>query len=252
MFTPPDIIPWFVEGVDILLAGADNYLVTAPFTPSSANTSNMVFSYRIADDLTMQGRMDWRVTGQEARRLRVHVVDEDEADLDDIFKEELADVVPGAELDSVTWKNLSDGYKPLDLGCVLRYPSLTMQANRLLIKPCDYLAELKNPFYTGERKNGILFPYGHERRESAQFEIPDGWTVEAMPGDSVFSNGIGKCGVQFTNFGNTISVQRTFFLNAPFWGVQSYSAVKQLFQTSQDFNNLMVVLAKSTAAGSSE
>ena len=250
--TPPNLIPWFLEGVQSLVVGADDFFVVTPFSPSIANTTDATFSYAIDDNLNLHGKLNCRMTGHEARGVRIAVVNEEDSDIDDIIKDELSDIIPDAELDSINWENISDANEPLGLVCSLRYPPLSETANRLLIKPCDYLTSFENPFYADKRQNNVLFRYGHELHETGQFEIPPGWSVEAMPSDSLFENPVGSCSIKFTNEGNAISVQRTFVLSAPFWNVVSYSPIRDLFQTAADFDNLIVVLTKSKDLGSTD
>lgn len=250
--TPPNLVPWFLEGVQTLVVGADDFFVVTPFSPSIANTTNATFSYEIDDNLNLRGKLNCQMTGHDARGVRIAVVNEEDSDLDDIIKDELTDIIPDAELDSISWENVSDANASLGLACSLRYPPLSETANRLLVKPCDYLTSFENPFYADKRLNNVLFRYSHELNETAQFEIPDGWSVEAMPSDSLFKCPIGSCSIKFASEGNSISVQRTFVLAAPFWNVTSYSAIRNLYQTAADFDNLIVVLSKKQELGSTD
>ncbi len=72
--------------------------------------------------------------------------------------------------------------------------------------------------------------------------IPEGWQVEALPTDTVLSNEVGECAVKFVTFGNTLTVQRTFTLNGPFWYADQYASVQELYQWRQDVASSIVML----------
>lgn len=246
---PPGAVPQPLEGVRILICGSDDYFATTSFSASDDNTTITSCNYVFDDDLRVKGKMDCRMTGHDARNLRLAVVNKEEKNYAQLLQDELGELAPNAKLDSLSWTHLSDLESPLGLACVARYSRLDETANRVMLKPCDYLLQFDNPFFTDQRRYSIWLPYAHERRESAQFEIPEGWTVEAMPRDSLFKSPVGSCGILFTTFGNTVTVQRTFILNSPFWQAKNYSAVRDLFQTAADLDNLVVILARNTDTG---
>ncbi len=242
--TPSTHVPWFVEGVEALVGGGEKYIVPVRFSPSSLTTKTHTYKFTVSEDLDVTGKMDSRVTGHKARTLRMEIFDEEEAEFNDLMKEEFGEDFPDADMDSLEFSGIDSVTQPVVLSCILNYPALTEQAGRLLLKPFSYLSDSKNPFYATERKGPILFPYTYELKEAATFEIPAGWTVEALPSDTMYTGQAGKCGVAFVTFGNTISVQRSFELSVPFLVTGNYAIVKELYQTRQDLAEQIVVLKK--------
>ncbi len=236
------MVPWFYEGVNTLLAGANINFCPIPFTSPEKNTVNRYYELQLNDDLEISGRISTRLTGQDARELRIILHDEDSSAYEELMREEYKELFAGATLDSFTIENRNNINEPLKLSSNVEYAALTTQGNRLLLKPFDYFTEAENPFYAQERKQAILFEHSFQLREGAQFQLPEGWSIEAMPNDTIFANLAGECSAQFTNFGNTVSIQRFFTLKAPFWRLDQFPVVKELFQMRQDLNELIIVL----------
>ncbi|MCP4545818.1 MAG: hypothetical protein GY835_05050, partial [bacterium] len=242
--TPTSHAPWFVEGVETLMGGVENYIVPVRFSPSSLTTRTHTYEFTIGEDLEISGKVDSRLTGHRARTLRIEVHEEEEAEVKDLFEDEYSEAFPDAELDSLEFSGIDSVTQPVAVSCNLAYPALTEQAGRLLLKPFSYLSGSKNPFVASERTGPVLFPYAYELTESATFDIPTGWTVEALPSDTMYTGRAGRCGVQYVTFGSTISVQRVFELAVPFWATNDYAVIKGLYQTRQDLAEQIVVLKK--------
>jgi hypothetical protein len=185
-----------------------------------------------------------RQTGQSAWDIRMELDGEDSSQYQSILEEDLKENFANATIDSVTIENVEDYNEPLKIKCTLEFPDVDEQADKILLRPFDYFVSADNPFFKQERNKAILFDYSYQYREGAQFLIPEGWQVEALPTDTVFQNVAGQCSVQFVNFGNTLSVQRYFMMTSPFWLVDQYPIVKELFQTRKDYNDLVVVLSR--------
>jgi len=242
--TTPGMVPWYTEGVVALICGAEDYLSIVPFSSATSNGETHAFTYTLGEDFIPKGEVHLQYSGQKARSLRLDVFNEDSTDFQQLLLDEIKDEFSKAELDSLQFENIDDATEPLGLSCSVKYPALLTQAGRVLFKPFDYCRETENPFHANDRQYGILFKYAHQIRESAQFEIPDGWIVEGLPEPRTFESAVGKCTISIANFGNQLSVQRLFCLNSPFWVAENYSFVKELYQNLQDMSSVIVVLAQ--------
>lgn len=247
---PYDMVPWFVEGVDGLLVGADDFLWTIPFSEAEKTKSERDYAFTVDDQLAVQCRVSMKSTGHEARGLRMTVFEENEGEYQKLLSDEIKEDYSDAELDSVSWESLWDIDAPLGLGFVLSYPRLTEQGDRIFLKPFDFLSDAENPFFASERKNAMLFPYAGVLNEEARFLTPAGWAVEGMPQDTSYKNLVGACSVSFRTTNDTLTVQRHFTLKAPFWSPKDYRLVRRLFQMRQDFSDLIVILKREVGEGS--
>jgi len=243
-FMTSGTLPWFYEGVHVLLGGGNVNFSTIPFSLTSSNSIARVYNLKISPDLEIGGSIDMSLYGQNARRIRIYLEDNDSTEYETLLHDKYIDQYNSAIIESFQIENYNDIEKPLKLRCNIEFPDLTSQGSRILIKPFDYFSNSDNPFYAQERKKSILFKYAHQTRESAQLELPEGWAIEALPNDTIFANIAGECGVQFTNFGNMLNVQSYVVLKSPFWKADQYPIIKELYQTRENFSDLIVVLKK--------
>ncbi len=242
--TPVDIVPWHCEGVDGLICGSTQYLMPVPFSDCNKTVSNLSYQLSFGEDMEVSGLLKGRMMGHDARSMRLALLDEDSTDYAHLLKEELSGYVPQAEIDSVEFEDADNVDQPFRISCHLDYPAATQVGDRIMLKPFEYASESANPFTEPEREAPILFDYAFKLNESVQITIPEGYALEALPKDAVFENPVGKCAVQFILVGNTLSAQRTFSLNAPFWSAQNYDLIKQLFQAQADLSGEIAFLTK--------
>jgi hypothetical protein len=241
-YTLPGNIPWFLEGTRAILGGAITNFASIPFSFPEENKFSGLYKFDISDDLELSGDLNIRHDGQYAREIRIFLEDNDSTEYENLLEERYNDLFIYSALKDFIVEDFDDINKSLKLICNVEYPELVLSGNRILFKPFDYFTDSQNPFFVQERKKSILFEHSSEKRESAQFNLPEGWAVEALPRDTIFANMAGECGVQFTNFGKILTVQSYFILNSPFWLVEHYPIVKELYQTRENFGGQIIVL----------
>jgi hypothetical protein len=244
-YVPYGMVPWFNEGVQALLEGNQGEMKTVPPSPPEATVENHLYSYTLVPGEEVRGTAQSRLTGHAAGHIRGQMLRCDSAEHKDLLKEASADFLTAGEYDSLKCDGLAEVEAPLKLSGNVKFPAVSDQAGRLLFKPLDYFVKRDNPFVSATRKTPIVFRSAYQRKESAQFELPEGWSIEALPTDTMFTNRVGKCGVQFMQLGDKLSVQRSFTLNAPMWKVEDYHDIRALFQARQEMSDRIVVLIKS-------
>jgi len=243
-YVPYGMVPWFNEGVQALLEGTQGELLTVPVSPAEATSETHVYSYALIPGEEVKGTTQSRLTGHAAGVIRGNLLECEPAEYQEILKESGVDCLPGAEYDSLVCDGLHDVDGPLKLRGEAVFPAVFDQSGRLLFKPLDFFVQRMNPFVSDQRKTPMAFRNAYQRKESAQIALPEGWSIEALPADTVFTNRVGRCGVQFMQVGNNLSVQRSFTLNAPLWQAEDYKDVRALFQARQEMSDRMVVLTQ--------
>lgn len=242
--TPIDHVPWFCEGVEVLMADADRYISVVPFSRPAQSTIKRSYTLNIAESLEMEGSVTSETTGHISRSLRITAFDEPVDEIEKLLRDELSDELCNAELDSLQFKHLEDVNQPLIMDANLQFPDLTDIGGRILLKPFDFLTCGENPFHAVERRGSLLFPFAYELEESASFTLPSGWEIEALPSDTSYTNLAGNCAVSYANVDGTLKLTCSFVLTSPFWYPDDYLYIKRLFQSRQDQANSIVVLAK--------
>jgi hypothetical protein len=123
---------------------------------------------------------------------------------------------------------------------------------RILLKPFDYFKSVTNKFHEPTRRTPVLLRHANQQVESASFNLPEGWTVEAVPSDTSFMNSVGQCHVKFSLTDDKLIVNRTSIIESPFWTTAQYPLVKEFFQVREDLSNLTVVLTEADESATAE
>lgn len=241
-FATVDQIPWYIEGIPALVGGSSDFFINTPFSSSSKNVVTQHYKYKIDEELEVEGEFGARLKGHSARRLRMVVCDEDTADYNSLLVEEIEENYGDIEIDLVSYENLNDTKKPLVLKCSITQPDLVTTGSRILLKPCSFLQNAENPFVKDDRTLVILFNYAQQIKESADFTLPAGYTIEALPEDRTFSNPVGTCNVTWSAIGGHLAVYRTFTIDAPMMTVDGYPEVQELFEARSEFSKQVVLL----------
>lgn len=238
-------VPWLYQGAMALVAGSYKVIAAIPFSDPSETSITRVFDYTIDEDLEIEGQVSERNTGCAAQSLRKTTIGEEAIDLADLLTKEIEDNYSNRDIDLSEYKNLDDPNKPVVLLYGITQPDLSVIGDRILLKPFNYFSDSDNPFGSEKRREAIMFAYSYKLRESAQITIPDGWIIEGLPSDTTFENEVGQCTVTFQDFGGSLSVQRLFVLNNPFWLVEQYPSLYALYQARQEMSDLIVTLSNS-------
>jgi hypothetical protein len=243
-FTKTDFVPWFLEGIEVLVEGSTNVFEHTPFADQSFSKQCRNYNLTVSGDLDVSGELEIIASGHCARSLRVYLNDNDTLEYETLLKDRYEDDFGAVTLDSFTLENYENRDEPVRVTCKTSYPDLMTQGDRLFLNMSDFMEQASNPFYSLTRRESVLFNYAYEIRESVKFGIPPGWIVEALPEDSLYANKVGRCGIQFTEFGDSLTAQRYFVIKSPFWPVDFYPDIKKLFQARQDFSDMMVVMKR--------
>lgn len=243
-YMPVTETPYFLEGSMALVCGGYEYLAPIPFSEAGKTTISRVFSYTIDDDLEISGTVSERSSGAAAQSLRLTALDEDSVDIKILLTDDIEDDFTGVEIELLSYEHFNDLSRSVVLKYEIKQPEITETGSKIMLRPLQYLSRSKSPFDTDERKEAIMFSYGYLLRETAEIAIPEDWQIEAMPSDTVFKNQIGQCAVSYQSFGNTITVQRLFQLDFPFWHVEFFDDIRNLFRARQNFSESIVVLTE--------
>jgi hypothetical protein len=244
---PPAQVPWFNEGIRAFVVGSmTEQFFSVPFSSADLNRTRRMFTLQLHDESKLAGKLAEQRFGHSSRLLRIVLAQTPASSHQEKLQKELESILPKAQLDSISATGTEGKSGPLTLTCKLETnPNAQhLGTTRLLMRPFSLFKPDTNAFQAGTRRNTIMFDYAHELVETVQINLPENWKVDALPADSSFSNKAGECQVSFNNLGKTLSVQRLFRLNRPFWPTSDYATVKALFQTKQAMGALAVVLRK--------
>ncbi len=245
-YLPPTQVPWYNEGVSALLLGLPAQQFAAiPFSAHNYNRTSRVFALQLGDEAKLAGQMSEQRLGHASRELHLLIDQANAAEREQKLKDNLKEALPNLEIDSLRVEAGEQHGATLRLICNVAFPEIEQgPGSRMLLQPFEYLKHDANPFQATTRKSALLFDYSHELIEVMNIALSEAWALDALPADTAFSNAVGHCEMRFVQMGATISVQRIFRLNRPYWQAADYAAVRKLFQTQQAFNGIALVLKR--------
>ncbi|MCI0697172.1 DUF3857 domain-containing protein [candidate division KSB1 bacterium] len=240
-------VPWFNEGIRAFVVGSmTEQFFPVPFSSADLNRTRRMLTLQLQDESKVHGKLTEQRFGHGSRSLRVVLAQTPASSQCDKLQEELENVLSKAQLDSISATGTDGTDRPLILNCNLKMDmnAQPLGTTRLLVRPFSLFKPDSNAFQANTRRYAIMFDYAHELVETMQIDLPENWKIDALPADSSFSNKAGECQLSFQNFGKTLSAQRMFRLNRPFWQASDYADVKTLFQARLTMGALAVVLRK--------
>ncbi len=196
---PPGILPWEIEGVDMLVADDKNstFRRTPMSTPEQSLTQRTA-SLKLSEDGALEGDVAEELTGQEAaswrRELRGHSAVEREDKISDRIKSRMST----AEVTAIHIDPDSSAAEPARLRFHVRVPGYAQRtAQRLIFPPAFFQRGDPPTFASVERKYPVLFDYGWSENDRVTIDIPPGYHVENPPETApILLPGIGKHSVK--------------------------------------------------------
>jgi hypothetical protein len=244
-FMPPGLVPWYVEGTLGLFVGhpATQFI---PIPPSGPETNRIYrdINLQLNEDLSLQGQMKDVREGQAVRSLRLALSKLEGTAAEEKIREELKDICPGGEVDSVSVADIDSISGSCMLQGLVELPAVErISPRKVMLHPFTILATQKNPFTASERKNPIVMQYAFTRTERMSIALPGSWVVEAAPQPRSFSNQIGRLEVKTEVNANSLTVERTMILNRAFWPESFYNEIKALYQEYEKLSDVTAILA---------
>ena len=245
-YLKPGQVDWYNEGTQALVAGDPGQLFyTIPHSAPETNQRSGTLDLVLDENFHLSGTLVEENTGQCAAAHRFGLRKTDDAGEIQYLKETLEERYPAFEPDSFIVEGMEDSRLTLTLACNVESDFAGQKmGNRLLMRPADFLSPEDNPFTSDERKYDIMLNYARETSQSVTVTFPAGWSVEAVPSDTTFSNGVGRCGITFETGDGSVTIKRFSAIMKPEWGVEAYPDIKDFFATRQALNDMTVVLKR--------
>jgi len=196
---PPGMLPWEIEGVDMLVADDKNSIFRrTPMSTPEESLTQRTASLKLSEEGALEGEVAEELTGQEAaswrRELRGHSAVEREQRLMDKITSRMST----AEITAIHFDPDSSASEPARLRYHVRVPGYAQRtAQRLIFHPAFFQRGDPPTFASAERKFPVLFDYGWAENDRVTIDIPPGFRVENPPESApILLPGIGKQSVK--------------------------------------------------------
>lgn len=241
-------LPWYCQWAKALVV--EYGLVrqaTIPGTTPEKNRAYRTLMLTVDDSDSVSGSIAETLSGQFALELRQEMWglegDSLQVSLERWLGEQLRN---GKMIGTITHARLDSVGRSIRLSGKFGIAErLRPIGTKLQIKPLLYLKWSKNPFTSEERHYPVMFRSNHEIIESVTVHFPKGWKVVGVPSDDGIATRAGICRVQFARTSDGgVNIQRAFRLVRPWFDVEEYDAVRELFEKNEALSQLPVVVEK--------
>jgi hypothetical protein len=243
---PPGHVPWFNEGsaAFVILPEKGHSFVEIPYSGAKTNETVRLFDLSVDAALRVSGEMVQATSGHAAREIRLSAAQGDTAG----SREKTEQRVTAQLLYSrVEVRHIDDagvdGAHVAEFG--IAYRDRLPRADRwALIRPIRYMSRIDNPFSEGDRRQPVMFDFAERIIETVDLNLPQGWTIEALPRNIDFRNSAGSCAVSFWGGDDRLHVQRLFEVATPVLPEESFPLLYELFDKAAGFQAISVLIAE--------
>ena len=232
------ILNW--QGRLIRKDGSSSWVGLSP--KKHAIQSTMV-NAELTEDLSLKGVAKNRFTGNYALKYRSdykNVTEDDQRKkLEKDYKE--------TELANVKFGNLSTTGKPVSLQYDFEsFNTVEEVSGKLYLSPLLFMTTPDNPFKLEERDYPIDYGYPMKNRYIVNIDIPEGYTVESVPENTVYTLGenTGNFKYVISQTGNKLQLSVEFSINQSLVAANDYANLKKFYELMIAKESEKVVLSK--------
>ena len=211
--------------------------------PNKQAVESTALNVTINDDLTINGKVRQNLTANSALDYRKKYIQLSEDDHVKMLEKNKGDI----EISELTITNKTDITKPLSVSYdYLLSDAIDDLGDKLYFSPLLFLKMDESPFKLENRQYPVDFGYPFKEKELINIMLPDGFSVESLPENSIFQtdNGAVKFTFVVKQNNNTIQVVSQIDINQSIIDSNEYSALKQFFETIVEKQSEKIVLKK--------
>lgn len=231
-FYPFGLLPWNETGVSGFLINKDGGdFIQTPSPKSSDAVVERHATLEIATDGSLSGAVEVDFTGIRASSTRQEERTDDETGRKKDMGDEIKHWFPrGAKFEITKMSGWND-IGPLVISGTLTIPGYATGAgHRMLLPLMPFVAPEGSAFEPAMRVNAVYFAFPYQQHDDIYVKLPPGYTVESLPQQLP---GVTKGAIQYsiapTAHGNTLEVKRSLDVQAIYYSVGLYGAVRHVF-----------------------
>jgi len=131
-------------------------------------------------DGNLEGDVEIRMGGHAGSSRKAKWADTQPAEIDQDFRTEITDRLPGAEVSDIVWENLRGNILPLIVRYKVKVAGYAEPAGSKLVLAPNYFEHKAAPLFSAEtRQHPIFFDYARAEHDDIEIRLPEGFVVEA-------------------------------------------------------------------------
>jgi len=260
MYTSFGMLGWPEEGQDALITDSKEPLwVKTPMSPAEKSLEKRTGKLRLLEDGTLEGDVRIEYTGHLAFDKKEYNDDDSPAQREETLRNAVKARMSTAELSDIKIENVTDPVKPFVYSYHLRVPGYAQRTGKRLFVQPGVLARGTGPLFSATaRKNEVYFHYPWSEQDHLTIELPEGFALDSPDAPAPITPEMTqrvceqKIKMAVTKDGHTLIYDRGFFFGGGgsiLFPVQTYPALKSLFDMIATANNHTITLKQIAVAG---
>lgn len=260
MYTSFGMLGWPEEGQDALITDSKEPLwVRTPMSSAEKSLEKRTGKLRLLEDGTLEGDVRIEYSGHLAFDKKEYNDDDTPSQREETLRTTVKDRMSTAELSEIKIENVTDPVKPFVYSYHIRVPGYAQRTGkRLFLQPGIFTHGKGSLFSAAERKNDVYFHYPWSEEDHLTIELPEGFALDSPDVPAPITPEMTqrvceqKIKMAVTTDGRTLIYDRKFFFGGGgsiLFPVQSYPALKSLFDMIATANNHTITLKQVTVAG---
>jgi hypothetical protein len=231
-FCPYGLLPWEeaeAGGVRIGVEASD--WGSTPASGSKDAVTRRSAELHLTEDGVLASKVETLFYGQEALRMRLEAMQQDETarrkELEDSLKNSLPQ---GSSVKLVHMEGWERSEDPLTASFEVEVPNFATPTGRRLVVPVGiFHVNQSNPFSSPRRVNPIYFSHPQESHEDIKVELPAGMQVEALPPAGKSDQKALYYELPVSPEGNALRIRRTLRFSGYLFERQQYPALRGFY-----------------------
>lgn len=244
-YLPCGEIPWYNEGVTGLQCGNQNEQFTnIAFSSSAENRHIITANLTLDENMRLSGKIEEEHTGELAHELRYKYSDCTPREQLNLLEDNSYFNYSLIEQDSFKITSSLKRDKILNYQYNIDFPIANFEADNLqTFRVSDLLKQYPIHFKTSKREYPVIFDYANTQKEILNINLPEGYSVKALPEVFSFATPIGKIELEVTSTNNqTLQIARTIELQKTYYNSDYFYAIYQFSKTLDKLNNDTIIL----------
>lgn len=235
---PIRVLNW--EGRLIRKEGTSTF---APLLPKFVSKETITGLFTIMNDGSVNGRIRTQYADYNAFKFRDRFNNVSK----DSYVESLEKKYSNIEIEEYTVTNENDLSKPVNEELKFNHPSMAeIIGDKIYVSPLFFYSITENPFKMEKREYPIDFVFPLEDKYKLTINIPEGYTVESVPGPQsiALANGFLTYRFNAQSVDSKIQLTATLSINESFITPEYYNDTKEFFAKVVENQTDKIVLKK--------
>jgi hypothetical protein len=252
LYVPYGMLPWKHEGLKALLTDAkEPTFVDLPISAPEKSLEQTIGQFKLNEEGTLEGDAYIEFTGHRAAYMKEENDDESPDKREEILKTIIKKHLGAAEVSNIKIENVTDPFKPFTYSFHIKVENYaTRTGKRLFLQPAFFQFGEAAFFTNAQRKYPVYFEYPYVETSHVEIALPAGFALDNAEAPVPFNaSDVVKYDVSLktTPDAKTLIYDRTLRLNGMLFPVESYTALKQVFDLLHKQDNHQVTLKYNAA-----